>query len=279
MVALGHEVLAIAPEDDPAVARELGDGHPVPARCRLHRAGMNPLRDSLTVDRPDPDLPPVPRRTPSSCTRPSRSSTARWRRGSRGCRCASAMITGIGSALGGGAGRRRGLRRVAASGRLYWIGLRGRPRGVLPEPGRRAPVPVARPGRPRASASVRVGGFGDRPHGVQPGTAARRRRSRFLLIARLSATRACRVHRGGDAVRADHPAVTVRAARTARPQPDGDLAGELDGSVARASIEYLGVASDVRPHIAAAHVIVLPSYGEGMPAIAAGGDGHGAVRC
>jgi glycosyltransferase involved in cell wall biosynthesis len=30
-------------------------------------------------------------------------------------------------------------------------------------------------------------------------------------------------------------------------------------------VEYLGVATDVRPHIAAAHVIVLPSYREGTP--------------
>ncbi|WP_302148553.1 glycosyltransferase [uncultured Desulfovibrio sp.] len=34
---------------------------------------------------------------------------------------------------------------------------------------------------------------------------------------------------------------------------------------ARGSIEYLGETSDVRPYVAAAHVLVLPSWREGTP--------------
>ena len=40
---------------------------------------------------------------------------------------------------------------------------------------------------------------------------------------------------------------------------------ELDAWIAEGVIEYLGEADDVRPHLAAADCIVLPSYREGMP--------------
>ncbi len=40
---------------------------------------------------------------------------------------------------------------------------------------------------------------------------------------------------------------------------------EVDQWVSDGSIHYLGVADDVRPHIEAAHCVVLPSYREGVP--------------
>ena len=40
---------------------------------------------------------------------------------------------------------------------------------------------------------------------------------------------------------------------------------ELDAWVEEGVVEYLGVADDVRPHIAAADCVVLPSYREGLP--------------
>lgn len=40
---------------------------------------------------------------------------------------------------------------------------------------------------------------------------------------------------------------------------------ELDGWIRDASIEHLGHSDDVRPFIANSHVVVLPSYREGMP--------------
>jgi glycosyltransferase involved in cell wall biosynthesis len=41
--------------------------------------------------------------------------------------------------------------------------------------------------------------------------------------------------------------------------------GELQSWVAEGAVEYLGTTDDVRPHIAAASAVVLPSYREGMP--------------
>ena len=123
MVANGHEVLAIAPEDDPEVRAELAAMgiafHPV----RLHRAGMNPLRDSLTVI----DLTRILRRFRADAVLVTAAKPVVY--GSMAARLAgvpmrAAMITGVGSALGGGAGRRRGV--LASLLRtLYRIGLRG----------------------------------------------------------------------------------------------------------------------------------------------------------
>ena len=43
--------------------------------------------------------------------------------------------------------------------------------------------------------------------------------------------------------------------------------GELDAWIRSAAIEHLGYSDDVRPFIAEAHVVVLPSYREGMPRV------------
>jgi glycosyltransferase involved in cell wall biosynthesis len=42
-------------------------------------------------------------------------------------------------------------------------------------------------------------------------------------------------------------------------------AGEVAGWVREGVVEYLGEAKDVRPAMAGAHVLVLPSYAEGTP--------------
>jgi glycosyltransferase involved in cell wall biosynthesis len=53
------------------------------------------------------------------------------------------------------------------------------------------------------------------------------------------------------------------------PVDEGNLTAitraELDAWAAEGAIDYLGTTDDVRPFIAAAAVVVLPSYREGMP--------------
>jgi glycosyltransferase involved in cell wall biosynthesis len=89
----------------------------------------------------------------------------------------------------------------------------------------------------------------------------------FLLIARLLGDKGVREY--------------VAAAKLLRPQVPGvrfQLLGpldeqnrtaiaraELDEWVAEGAIEYLGPAEDIRPAIAQASAVVLPSYREGMP--------------
>ena len=47
--------------------------------------------------------------------------------------------------------------------------------------------------------------------------------------------------------------------------PSAISAGDLEGWQAEGVVDYLGTASDVRPHLRACSVYVLPSYREGMP--------------
>ncbi|RMH40640.1 MAG: glycosyltransferase family 1 protein [Alphaproteobacteria bacterium] len=89
----------------------------------------------------------------------------------------------------------------------------------------------------------------------------------FLMIARLLRDKG--VHEYVDAareVRARHPAARFRllGAVGADNRTAVDRA-TVDRWVAEGAIEYLGTAPDVRPHIAAAHCVVLPSYREGAP--------------
>ncbi len=89
---------------------------------------------------------------------------------------------------------------------------------------------------------------------------------RFLLVARLIRDKGVR-----EFVEA------ARIVRQAHPQARFQLLGFLDvdnrTAVSRAEldqwlgegvVEYLGAAEDVRPHIARAHCVVLPSYREGL---------------
>jgi len=49
--------------------------------------------------------------------------------------------------------------------------------------------------------------------------------------------------------------------------PASIAAGELSAWLDEAVVEYLGQTDDVRPYIAAADAVVLPSYREGMPRV------------
>jgi glycosyltransferase involved in cell wall biosynthesis len=66
-------------------------------------------------------------------------------------------------------------------------------------------------------------------------------------------------------VRERYPDVRFRIAGWLDPNPESLTQRELDALVADGTIEYLGASDDVRPHLAAAHVLVLPSYREGTP--------------
>lgn len=91
--------------------------------------------------------------------------------------------------------------------------------------------------------------------------------TRFLLIARLLGDKGVREYvAAARLLKSEGAAASFlllgpldEANRTAL------RATELDSWVAEGVLEYLGVADDVRPHIAAAHAVVLPSYREGLP--------------
>lgn len=89
----------------------------------------------------------------------------------------------------------------------------------------------------------------------------------FLMIGRLLRDKGIHEYVGAARrVRARHPAARFRVlgAVGAENRTAVDRA-TVDGWVRKGWVEYLGTAPDVRPHIAAAHCVVLPSYREGAP--------------
>jgi glycosyltransferase involved in cell wall biosynthesis len=66
-------------------------------------------------------------------------------------------------------------------------------------------------------------------------------------------------------VRAAHPEIRFRAVGWIDPNPASVGHAELEAWVNTGVIEYGGEVPDVRPELAAAHVLVLPSYREGTP--------------
>jgi glycosyltransferase involved in cell wall biosynthesis len=91
----------------------------------------------------------------------------------------------------------------------------------------------------------------------------------FLLIARLLRDKGvCEYVEAARAVRAEHPDARFQLLGPVDPGNRSAIEqSELDRWIAEGVIEYLGSSDDVRPHIAAASVIVLPSYREGLPRV------------
>jgi glycosyltransferase involved in cell wall biosynthesis len=91
----------------------------------------------------------------------------------------------------------------------------------------------------------------------------------FLMVARLVWDKGvCEYVEAARLVRAHHPGVRFQllgfldvANRTAVPR------AEVEAWVAEGLIDYLGEAEDVRPFLAAADCVVLPSYREGLPRV------------
>ena len=113
-------------------------------------------------------------------------------------------------------------------------------------------------GGSRAGAPVTEGGFAVR--------AVER-----LFLAEVAALGVC----GGDGDCLARDEDIVVGAAEGEPRPVGlptrslseqtACASDVDGWAAEGLIEYLGAHSDVRPFVAAADCIVLPSYREGLP--------------
>jgi glycosyltransferase involved in cell wall biosynthesis len=271
MVARGHEVIAMAPPDDAgggagagnaAVAAGLAAQGVKFEAIELERTGIDPRADAralLALARRlralGPDLVLGYTIKPVIY-------------GSLAARLAgvprrAAMITGMGSAL---SSVRTGKQRlVAAIARgLYRAGLwqcqvvicqntDDRDElarfGALP---RHARVAIVR------GSGVDLAHYAASP--LPPGPPV------FVFLGRLLRDKGIAEYvAAARTVRERYPDVTFRIAGWLDPNPESLTQRELDALVADGTIEYLGAADDVRPHLAAAHVLVLPSYREGTP--------------
>jgi len=271
MVARGHEVIAMAPPDDAgggagagnaAVAAGLAAQGVKFEAIELERTGIDPRADAralLALARRlralGPDLVLGYTIKPVIY-------------GSLAARLAgvprrAAMITGMGSAL---SSVRTGKQRlVAAIARgLYRAGLwqcqvvicqntDDRDElarfGALP---RHARVAIVR------GSGVDLAHYAASP--LPPGPPV------FVFLGRLLRDKGIAEYvAAARTVRERYPDVRFRIAGWLDPNPESLTQRELDALVADGTIEYLGAADDVRPHLAAAHVLVLPSYREGTP--------------
>ena len=242
MVAHGHTVLALAPEDDATVRATLATLGVSYASVPLQRAGLNPMRDACHRRRARPCLP-SPSRPDAVLTYAAKpviyGSIARAS-GSRAA--ARGDDHGVGSALGGGEGLEGRRPRPRSCGCCMPVGSAAGQRRLLPEPGRRAtlPAPGARRRIARPDGAHQRLGRGPRP--LLPDATARR--TPHLPDGRPASTpRQGRggVRRGGPgACGATIPrsgsSCSVRSIRTHR----RSAAEELDAWVREGAIEYLG---------------------------------------
>jgi glycosyltransferase involved in cell wall biosynthesis len=90
---------------------------------------------------------------------------------------------------------------------------------------------------------------------------------RFLFVGRLLAQKGLReLAEAMRIVRRAHPHARLALLGFAGGANSSAIAqAELDGWIAEGLVEYLGSADDVRPHLAQADAVVLPSWREGLP--------------
>jgi glycosyltransferase involved in cell wall biosynthesis len=85
----------------------------------------------------------------------------------------------------------------------------------------------------------------------------------FLCIARLLGEKGLREYaQAAQIVKQRYPKAEFRLLGPADPSPDRISLDEVN---TWGTIEYLGDTNDVRPYLAVCHILVLPSYHEGMP--------------
>ncbi|HEX7600325.1 MAG TPA: glycosyltransferase family 4 protein [Polyangiaceae bacterium] len=262
LAANGHEVLALAPENDARVRATLEAMGVAYATFPLQRTSMNPLRDVATVlslartfreFRADAVLVYAAKPVVYGLI------AARL----AGVRLRAAMITGVGSALAGGSGlRRRALSSLLRS--LYAVAL-----------GQAHVVFFQNPDDERLFRSM--GLVGDRHRVVRiNGSGVDLERFSpvpllptpitFLMIGRLIRDKGvCEYVEAARCVRRAHPEARFQLLGALDSNPTAIRSRELEAWREEGAVEYLGTTSDVRPFLARAHVFVLPSYGEGMP--------------
>jgi glycosyltransferase involved in cell wall biosynthesis len=270
MAAAGHEVVALAPPEDSALAQGEDPAfvstrlaamgvrfRPVP----LGRTGLNPLADLVTLRalastfkelRPDLLL--------SYTIKPViyGSLAAAW----AGVPHRFSMITGVGSALQG-RGLRMGLLAALAK-RMYRLGL-ARNEGVFFQnqdnrayfEGNRLLAPGCRITMINGSG-VDLAHYAPSPMSEGPVT--------FLMVARVARDKGVLEF-----------AEAARMLKARYPDIRCVLVGPIDSNLTALSValvdqwvregilDYRGSTQEVRPYLADSHVFVLPSYGEGTP--------------
>ena len=261
MVQAGHEVVAMAPEDDPSVREALERLVASYLSTGMQRTGMNPVHDlramrALTATFRSLDL--------DSCLVYSGKAVIYGSMAARlaGIPSRAAMITGAGSGLVGGAGwKRRALASLLRT--LYAVALRQTQIVFFQNPDdERLFVQAGMVSRRQRRVRINGSGVDLTEFAAAPLPTGRRPScSSPASFARRASSSMWRLHvDSGRAMRGSRS--SGHWTRT----PPRSTEDEVAAWQERGVVEYLGETDDVRPFIRQAHVCVLPSYyGEGVP--------------
>jgi glycosyltransferase involved in cell wall biosynthesis len=261
MADAGHTVLALAPEEDEEVGAALADMGVTYRSAPILRTGLNPIRDAATVK----SLAGTFRAFKADmvlcyAAKPVVYGTLAAR--IAGVPVRAAMITGVGSALGGGTGI-RGSALGSLLRTLYRVALREAQIVFFQNPDDEQLFRSLKlvGGRNRV---VRINGSGVDLDFFRPAPLPARPVT-FLQIGRLIRDKGVREFvQAAGLVRAQRPDARFQILGRLDTNPTAIRASEVE-SWGNGAVDYLGETHDVRPYLAAAHVCVLASYGEGTP--------------
>ncbi len=260
--AQGHDVLALAPDMEPATSSALKDLGATPIEIPLSRTGLNPFADLATLNaltqlfrkhQPDVVMGYTPKPSIYASLAAARANVPRI----------APMVTGLGYAFLDGGGLKADLiRRVTAAlyARAFAVSHcavfhNADDRAVLAETGC---LPASLPTVVVRGSGVDLDHFALQP--MPPLDQA----PTFLMIARLVRYKGIAEYcTAADMVKSQLPSARFLLAGPEESGPAGFPVSELEA--AGSAVSYLGPVDDVRPLLAQAHIYVLPSYGEGMP--------------
>lgn len=260
MVRSGNRVTGAANENVPEVTRRLAKIGVNFVSIPMARAGLNPLRDFVTLVsltrlfrgvKPDLVL--------AYTIKPVIYGLIACR--VRGIRRRHALITGLGYSFTGKTPRHAVVRWVACG--LYRLALKGAAKVIFQNPDDMNVFQKLH--LASAEQCLVVNGSGVDLRKFRYST-PRVNPVRFLLIARLLVDKGIREF--VDAARSltrKYPGAEFVIVGPRDPNPAGIEAEEISGWQSEAVVKYLGPLDDVRPVIEEASVYVLPSYREGTP--------------
>jgi glycosyltransferase involved in cell wall biosynthesis len=258
----GHEVLAVSAEASVELQQKLSDANIKHASIPFQRNGLNPIADLKTCwalyclfrqHKPDVVL--------SYTIKP-----VIW--GGLAARLAGvpfyALVTGLGFAFQGASLKRRLLTHLVSA--LYRFSL-SRATKVVFQNKDNAQVFIGRSIVPIGKTEVVNGsGVDISRFAYQAPPTLHDHEMVFLCVARLLGEKGLREFaQASKMVRSRYPNIRCQILGWQDPSPDGISITEVESWQQEGIIDYLGVADDVRPLIALAHVYVLPSYHEGLP--------------
>ncbi|MEO7680656.1 MAG: glycosyltransferase family 4 protein [Sphingomonas sp.] len=258
----GHRVIAIGSEEIPHVREALEGWGARYVVVPLRRAGLNPVADlgavlSLyrTLRGLRADLVLAYTAKPVVYGMPTA-----W---AAGIKRRYAMITGRGYAFQPG---REWSRRVARlfAGLMYRYGLRFAD-GVLFHNNDDRELFVREALVGPQTRTCRIWGSGIDLAQYQPEPLSRGP-VRFLMVGRLIIDKGVREFvAAAERIKAKFPDVEFRLVGPTDPSPNGISEEEIRRWKQAGVVDYIGAVRDVRPELADCHVLVLPSYAEGLP--------------